>query len=45
MLRGGLFMSWQVYTAIGAQVETSVNVAVITTGATAWWLQLGSVVI
>ncbi|KAK5070395.1 hypothetical protein LTS08_007775 [Lithohypha guttulata] len=42
MIRGGLVMSWQVWTAFGILLGTSANLAVKDTGAIAWRLQLGS---
>lgn len=42
-IRGGLVMSWQVWTAFGIFLGTSANLAVKDTGANlAWRLQLGS---
>jgi sugar porter (SP) family MFS transporter len=42
MIRGGLVMSWQVWTAFGILLGTSANLAVKDTGAISWRLQLGS---
>ncbi|KAK2744937.1 hypothetical protein FQN57_004066 [Myotisia sp. PD_48] len=41
-VRGGLVMSWQVWTAFGIFLGTLANLAVVDTGAIAWRLQLGS---
>jgi hypothetical protein len=41
-VRGGLVMSWQVWTAFGIFMGTAANLAVKDTGAIAWRLQLGS---
>lgn len=41
-IRGGLVMSWQVWTAFGIFLGTCANLAVANTGAIAWRLQLGS---
>lgn len=41
-IRGGLVMSWQVWTAFGIFLGTCANLAVKDTGAIAWRLQLGS---
>ena len=41
-IRGGLVMSWQVWTAFGIFLGTCANLAVVNTGAIAWRLQLGS---
>ncbi|KAH6603290.1 sugar transporter [Trichoderma cornu-damae] len=41
-IRGGLVMSWQVWTAFGIFLGTCANLAVGKTGAIAWRLQLGS---
>ncbi|KAF2727152.1 hypothetical protein EJ04DRAFT_570632 [Polyplosphaeria fusca] len=41
-VRGGLVMSWQVWTAFGTFLGTCANLAVMNTGAIAWRLQLGS---
>lgn len=41
-IRGGLVMSWQVWTAFGIFLGTAANLAVINTGRIAWRLQLGS---
>ncbi|MCJ1312526.1 hypothetical protein MMC25_006200 [Agyrium rufum] len=41
-IRGGLVMSWQMWTAFGIFLGFSANLAVINTGAIAWRLQLGS---
>jgi MFS family permease len=42
MIRGGLVMSWQVWTAFGTLLGTSANLAVKDTGAISWRLELGS---
>jgi len=42
MIRGGLVMSWQVWTAFGIFLGTCANLAVKDTGAISWRLQLGS---
>ncbi|KAI6830121.1 MFS transporter [Hortaea werneckii] len=42
MVRGGLVMSWQLWTAFGIFLGTSANLAVFRTGSIAWRLQLGS---
>ncbi|KAK3686451.1 hypothetical protein LTR37_019801 [Vermiconidia calcicola] len=42
MIRGGLVMSWQVWTAFGILLGTSANLAVKDVGDIAWRLQLGS---
>lgn len=42
VIRGGLVMSWQVWTAFGILLGTSANLAVKDVGAIAWRLQLGS---
>ncbi|PHH89149.1 hypothetical protein CDD83_6600 [Cordyceps sp. RAO-2017] len=42
IIRGGLVMSWQVWTAFGIFLGTCANLAVGKTGAIAWRLQLGS---
>lgn len=42
MIRGGLVMSWQLWTAFGILLGTSANLAVKDTGAISWRLQLGS---
>ncbi|KMK60853.1 MFS sugar transporter [Aspergillus fumigatus Z5] len=41
-IRGGLVMSWQVWTAFGIFLGTCANLAVVNTGKIAWRLQLGS---
>jgi len=41
-IRGGLVMSWQVWTAFGILLGTSANLAVKDVGDIAWRLQLGS---
>lgn len=41
-IRGGLVMSWQLWTAFGILLGTSANLAVKDVGAIAWRLQLGS---
>ena len=41
-IRGGLVMSWQVWTAFGIFLGTCANLAVINAGAITWRLQLGS---
>ena len=41
-IRGGLVMSWQVWTAFGILLGTSANLAVKDVGPIAWRLQLGS---
>ncbi|KAF2224451.1 hypothetical protein BDZ85DRAFT_281039 [Elsinoe ampelina] len=41
-VRGGLVMSWQLWTAFGIFLGFSANLAVINTGSIAWRLQLGS---
>lgn len=41
-IRGGLVMSWQVWTAFGIFLGTCANLAVVKTGRIAWRLQLGS---
>lgn len=41
-IRGGLVMSWQVWTAFGILLGTSANLAVKDTGTISWRLQLGS---
>ncbi|GME39391.1 sugar transporter [Neofusicoccum parvum] len=42
MIRGGLVMSWQLWTAFGIFLGTCANLAVYNTGKIAWRLQLGS---
>jgi MFS family permease len=42
VIRGGLVMSWQVWTAFGIMLGPSANLAVKDTGAIAWRLQLAS---
>ncbi|KAK1988157.1 hypothetical protein LZ30DRAFT_777020 [Colletotrichum cereale] len=42
LIRGGLVMSWQVWTAFGIFLGTCANLAVGNTGAIAWRLQFGS---
>lgn len=42
MIRGGLVMSWQLWTAFGIFLGFSANLAVINAGAITWRLQLGS---
>ncbi|KAF2179831.1 MFS transporter [Zopfia rhizophila CBS 207.26] len=41
-IRGGLVMSWQVWTAFGIFLGTCANLAVKNTGSISWRLQLGS---
>lgn len=41
-IRGGLIMSWQLWTAFGILLGTSSNLAVYQVGRIAWRLQLGS---
>jgi MFS family permease len=41
-IRGGLVMSWQVWTAFGIFLGTCANLVVVNTGDIAWRLQLGS---
>ncbi|GFF22939.1 polyol transporter 5 [Aspergillus udagawae] len=41
-IRGGLVMSWQIWTAFGIFLGTCANLAVVNTGRIAWRLQLGS---
>ncbi|KAE8145681.1 hypothetical protein BDV25DRAFT_170413 [Aspergillus avenaceus] len=41
-VRGGLVMSWQIWTAFGIFLGTCANLAVVNTGQIAWRLQLGS---
>ncbi|QVM11100.1 hypothetical protein D8B26_005751 [Coccidioides posadasii str. Silveira] len=41
-VRGGLVMSWQVWTAFGIFLGTCANLAVVNVGAITWRLQLGS---
>ena len=41
-IRGGLVMSWQVWTAFGIFLGTCANLVVVNTGTIAWRLQLGS---
>ena len=41
-VRGGLVMSWQMWTAFGIFLGFSANLAVANTGAISWRLQLGS---
>jgi MFS family permease len=41
-IRGGLVMSWQVWTAFGILLGTAANLCVMNVGAIAWRLQLGS---
>ncbi|OXV07360.1 hypothetical protein Egran_04877 [Elaphomyces granulatus] len=41
-IRGGLVMSWQVWTAFGIFMGTCANLIVVDVGAIAWRLQLGS---
>lgn len=41
-IRGGLVMSWQVWTAFGIFLGTCANLAVKDTGRISWRLQLGS---
>ncbi|KAJ5628667.1 hypothetical protein N7490_010895 [Penicillium lividum] len=41
-IRGGLVMSWQVWTAFGIFLGTCANLAVANTGKFSWRLQLGS---
>jgi MFS family permease len=42
MIRGGLVMSWQLWTAFGIMLGYSANLAVYQVGKIAWRLQLGS---
>lgn len=42
MVRGGLVMSWQLWTAFGIFLGTCANLAVANTGSISWRLQLGS---
>ena len=42
MIRGGLVMSWQLWTAFGIFLGTCANLAVKDTGVISWRLQLGS---
>ncbi len=42
IIRGGLVMSWQLWTAFGVFLGTCANLAVKDTGDIAWRLQLGS---
>jgi MFS family permease len=41
-IRGGLVMTWQIWTAFGIFIGTCANLAVKDTGAISWRLQLGS---
>lgn len=41
-VRGGLVMSWQIWTAFGIFIGTVANLCVMNTGAISWRLQLGS---
>ncbi|KAF1954160.1 MFS transporter [Byssothecium circinans] len=41
-VRGGLVMSWQIWTAFGIFLGTVANLVVMNTGAISWRLQLGS---
>ena len=41
-IRGGLVMSWQVWTAFGIFLGTCANLAVVNVGTITWRLQLGS---
>lgn len=41
-IRGGLVMSWQVWTAFGILIGTCANLVFVDTGDIAWRLQLGS---
>jgi hypothetical protein len=41
-IRGGLVMTWQIWTAFGIFLGTCANLAVKDTGSIAWRLQLGS---
>lgn len=41
-IRGGLVMSWQIWTAFGIFLGTVANVAVMNTGKISWRLQFGS---
>ncbi|KAF7585791.1 hypothetical protein BBP40_010084 [Aspergillus hancockii] len=41
-VRGGLVMSWQIWTAFGIFLGTCANLVVVNTGKIAWRLQLGS---
>src|ERR1700761_1395007 len=41
-IRGGLVMSWQVWTAFGIFLGTCANLAVKDTGSISWRLQFGS---
>lgn len=42
VIRGGLVMSWQMWTAFGIFLGFSANLAVMNTGAISWRLQFGS---
>ncbi|RDW82899.1 hypothetical protein BP5796_04390 [Coleophoma crateriformis] len=42
IIRGGLVMSWQLWTAAGILLGTCANLVFVDTGAIAWRLQLGS---
>jgi MFS family permease len=42
LIRGGLVMSWQMWTAFGIFLGFCANLAVYNTGAISWRLQLGS---
>ena len=44
-IRGGLVMSWQLWTAFGILLGTCANLAVANTGALSWRLQLGAAMI
>ena len=41
-VRGGLVMSWQIWTAFGIFIGTVANLCVMNTGSISWRLQLGS---
>jgi MFS family permease len=42
VIRGGLVMSWQLWTAFGIFLGTCANLAVVNVGSITWRLQLGS---
>ena len=42
IIRGGLVMSWQVWTAFGIMIGTCANLIFVHSGAMAWRLQFGS---
>ena len=44
-IRGGLVMSWQIWTAFGIFLGTCSNLAVANTGSLSWRLQLGAAMI